>query len=352
MITGAPLFLDGKIYIGVVGADYGTRGFLEAIDARTGDSVWRVYTIPGAGRARERDLAAERPCVPARRRLDLVDARVRRGPEPALRHDRQRRQRLVRRRPRGRQPLRRVDRRDRPRLRQAEVALPGGPPRHLGLRLAERAGAVRRREQRRHGEGDRRARARRAGCTCSTARPGAALRDRREAGAAERGTEDREDAADPAERRVHPAHAADREGDRAGEEPDHRRGEERCRSSSRRRCSRRRARKHMLIYKPGPQGGNNWEPSSYNQKTNMFYVCSAVQTVGRRGRPDLGVRRGEELRRHRRDRRHRLQRVVGHPDRDRRHRRQRRVAEDLARRVLQRHRLDGGQPRLRRSQRR
>src|SRR6478736_1711428 len=29
VITGAPLFLDGKIYIGVVGADYGTRGFLE-----------------------------------------------------------------------------------------------------------------------------------------------------------------------------------------------------------------------------------------------------------------------------------------------------------------------------------
>ena len=38
--------------------------------------------------------------------------------------------------------------------------------------------------------------------------------------------------------------------------------------------------KHMLIYKPGPQGGDNWEPSSYSQKTNMFYVCSAVQTVG------------------------------------------------------------------------
>jgi quinohemoprotein ethanol dehydrogenase len=38
--------------------------------------------------------------------------------------------------------------------------------------------------------------------------------------------------------------------------------------------------KHMLIYRPGPQGGNNWMPSSYNQKTEMFYVCSALQTVG------------------------------------------------------------------------
>jgi quinohemoprotein ethanol dehydrogenase len=38
--------------------------------------------------------------------------------------------------------------------------------------------------------------------------------------------------------------------------------------------------KSMLVYSPGPQGGNNWEPSSYNQKTNMFYVCAANQTVG------------------------------------------------------------------------
>ena len=30
----------------------------------------------------------------------------------------------------------------------------------------------------------------------------------------------------------------------------------------------------MLIYGPGPSGGNNWEPSSYNQKTHMFYVCA------------------------------------------------------------------------------
>jgi quinohemoprotein ethanol dehydrogenase len=35
-----------------------------------------------------------------------------------------------------------------------------------------------------------------------------------------------------------------------------------------------------MIYSPGPQGGNNWEPSSYNQKTQMFYVCSAWQTIG------------------------------------------------------------------------
>ena len=48
-ITGAPLYMNGKIYIGVVGADFGTRGFLEAMDASTGKSVWRFYTIPGPG---------------------------------------------------------------------------------------------------------------------------------------------------------------------------------------------------------------------------------------------------------------------------------------------------------------
>jgi len=38
--------------------------------------------------------------------------------------------------------------------------------------------------------------------------------------------------------------------------------------------------KSLLIYGPGPQGGNNWMPSSYNPKTNMFYICSANQYVG------------------------------------------------------------------------
>ena len=71
---------------------------------------------PRAGRARQRDVAGGRR-VRAGRRLDLDDARVRQGSEPALRHDGQRRQRLVRRRPAGRQPLRRVDPRDRPRHR-------------------------------------------------------------------------------------------------------------------------------------------------------------------------------------------------------------------------------------------
>jgi quinohemoprotein ethanol dehydrogenase len=51
---------------------------------------------------------------------------------------------------------------------------------------------------------------------------------------------------------------------------------------------------HMLIYAPGPQGGNNWEPSSFSQATNMFYICSAVQTVGVQS-ADLAFAKGKSF---------------------------------------------------------
>ncbi len=46
-ITAAPLYADGRIYIGAVGAEYGTRGFVQAFDAKTGKKLWRFWTIPG-----------------------------------------------------------------------------------------------------------------------------------------------------------------------------------------------------------------------------------------------------------------------------------------------------------------
>ncbi|MCW2952846.1 MAG: quinonprotein alcohol dehydrogenase [Conexibacter sp.] len=48
-ITAAPLYYDGKIFIGPSGAEYGVRGRMDAYDARTGQLVWRFYTIPGPG---------------------------------------------------------------------------------------------------------------------------------------------------------------------------------------------------------------------------------------------------------------------------------------------------------------
>ena len=38
---------------------------------------------------------------------------------------------------------------------------------------------------------------------------------------------------------------------------------------------------------PGPQGGVNWNPISYNPETNHFYICSAVQTTGEMSIPGV-----------------------------------------------------------------
>jgi len=45
-MTLAPLALKGKVIVGVSGGEYGARGFVEALDARTGKEVWKQYTIP------------------------------------------------------------------------------------------------------------------------------------------------------------------------------------------------------------------------------------------------------------------------------------------------------------------
>jgi alcohol dehydrogenase (cytochrome c) len=48
-ITVAPLALKDKVIVGVAGAEYGIRGFLDAYDARTGRRAWRFWTVPGPG---------------------------------------------------------------------------------------------------------------------------------------------------------------------------------------------------------------------------------------------------------------------------------------------------------------
>jgi alcohol dehydrogenase (cytochrome c) len=48
-ITAAPLYYDGIIYTGVSGGDRGIRGRLTALDAATGEILWRFYTIPNPG---------------------------------------------------------------------------------------------------------------------------------------------------------------------------------------------------------------------------------------------------------------------------------------------------------------
>ena len=50
-MTGAPLIVDGVVIVGVAGAEFSHRGFLEAYDAKTGKHLWRLYTVPAKGEA-------------------------------------------------------------------------------------------------------------------------------------------------------------------------------------------------------------------------------------------------------------------------------------------------------------
>jgi alcohol dehydrogenase (cytochrome c) len=45
-ITSAPLYYDGRLYVGGSGGEYGVRGRLTALDAKTGKFLWRFYTTP------------------------------------------------------------------------------------------------------------------------------------------------------------------------------------------------------------------------------------------------------------------------------------------------------------------
>ena len=48
-ITLAPLTAAGKVMVGVSGGELGIRGFVVALDAETGEQVWKTYTVPAPG---------------------------------------------------------------------------------------------------------------------------------------------------------------------------------------------------------------------------------------------------------------------------------------------------------------
>jgi quinohemoprotein ethanol dehydrogenase len=53
-ITGATRYYDGLVFTGISGGEYGIRGRIYALDAKTGRELWRFYTVPGPG-----DIGAE-----------------------------------------------------------------------------------------------------------------------------------------------------------------------------------------------------------------------------------------------------------------------------------------------------
>jgi alcohol dehydrogenase (cytochrome c) len=48
-VTNPPLYYDGLVYTGLSGGDGGLRGRFYALDAKTGNEVWRFWTVPGPG---------------------------------------------------------------------------------------------------------------------------------------------------------------------------------------------------------------------------------------------------------------------------------------------------------------
>ena len=46
-ITMAPRIAKGKVIVGVSGSEYPVRGFFSAFDAKTGRFAWKFYTVPG-----------------------------------------------------------------------------------------------------------------------------------------------------------------------------------------------------------------------------------------------------------------------------------------------------------------
>jgi alcohol dehydrogenase (cytochrome c) len=48
-MTGAPLVANGVVIVGVAGAEFSSRGYIEGYNAETGDRLWRFYTVPRPG---------------------------------------------------------------------------------------------------------------------------------------------------------------------------------------------------------------------------------------------------------------------------------------------------------------
>ena len=130
--TVAPLVVKGKVIIGISGAEYGIRGFIDAYDAKTGKRLWRF--LHGSRRRRQVGTCPEGPgdlgrqYLADRRRLGLGHRHLRpRAQHPVLGH-RQPLARLQRRRAQGRQPLHLLDPRPQPRRWLIQVAFSEQPP--------------------------------------------------------------------------------------------------------------------------------------------------------------------------------------------------------------------------------
>lgn len=103
-LTAAPLVVKNKVIVGMAGAEFGVRGFLDAYDAETGKRLWRFYTVPAPGEPGGDTLGSGRRLA-AGRRLHLGHGLLRPRVEPAVLGHGQSRTRHERRSPARRQSL-------------------------------------------------------------------------------------------------------------------------------------------------------------------------------------------------------------------------------------------------------
>ena len=188
-------------------------------------------------------------------------------------------------RARGRQPVHRVDRRARRQDRRVQVALPAGPPRHLGLRRAEPDGALRRR--------GRTARPRKGIGEAGQDRLAVPARPRDRQAARPRSRRSRcrrtpyqQDRGDPAlSRRTSRSspHAVDdrqfnaikAQIDKINEDPE----QQPKLTVNRGEIFDPQEKDAVLVTAPDASGGTNWQPSSYNPNTGTS------TSAARRARP-------------------------------------------------------------------
>ena len=280
--TTAPQIHNGVIYIGSTRSEsHIPGGHVLAVDAKTGKVRWHFNTIPQDDTDQGWEIAGptwvggerngggiwETPSIDPELGTDLRRGRqsVRRQHE-ADRH----------------QPVHRFDHRAVARHRHAEVALPAGAPRRLGLRLGQPADPVRHAGARAAREGARRGEQERLSLHPQSRDRAAGACDQGDAGADRDGAARRAAVADAADS-VHGGGAADEAG--------------------RRRCFRSTCRPERLavgkpvpiftppgpnqIYSPGTEGGANYGPLSYSPRTGLLYVNAVDSPLGAR-RPAKG----------------------------------------------------------------
>ena len=243
------------------------RGRVTAYDTKTGKQKWKFWTIPGPGETGRRHLPGTP--TPGRQVALRSGGRTAVDPELGLLYfstgnaapDLNGSMRG------GRQPVHGVDRGGRHEDGRVQVALPGSSPRHLGLRRPEPG-----RPLRRHGRrGSPRPRGRPAGSTSSTVRP------------ANRSSDPEQPVPQLASQKT------------AKTQPipsyppfipqkvtaDNVQNVSELKLNGPAKNLPVKPAKEMYtpfddkaitVVVPGPQGGTNWQPTSYNPETEMFYV--------------------------------------------------------------------------------